>query len=147
MIALSISPAKINSGGPVRFNQAGFDAVFHDWNGPVGRHISRGARKLEMLAVSSAGLRTGALRRSIGTYYTRRGKILEARVGANPGPGGVVGYALYHHEGTRPHIIRPKKAQALRFTVAGHTVFAKVVHHPGTKPNPYLTRWIRGVFS
>lgn len=147
MMSVSISPARTTAAGPVRFNEAGFDAVFHEWSGPVGRHVSRQCRKLETLAVTSAGLKTGALRRSITTYYTRRGKILEARVGANPGPGGVVGYALYHHEGTRPHVIRPKKAQALRFTVQGHTVFAKVVHHPGTKPNPYLTRWIRGVFA
>lgn len=146
MIQVSMKPARINAGGPVRFHQAAFDDVFHSWHGPVGRYVSRGAKKLEMLAISSAGLKTGALRRSIGSYYTRRGKALEVRVGANPGPGGVAGYALYHHEGTRPHIIRPKRARALRFTAQGHTVFANVVHHPGTRPNPYLTRWLRGVF-
>lgn len=47
--------------------------------------------------------------------------------------------ALMHHEGTRPHEIRPRKAQVLAFEVNGQVVFATVVHHPGTKPNKYLT--------
>lgn len=43
--------------------------------------------------------------------------------------------------GTRPHIIRPRRARALRFTVgSGQIVFAQVVHHPGNAPNPYHWR-------
>lgn len=34
--------------------------------------------------------------------------------------------------GTRPHIIRPVNASALRFEVDGKEVFAKEVNHPGT---------------
>lgn len=34
---------------------------------------------------------------------------------------------------TKAHIIRPVKAQALRFFVRGKAVFAKEVHHPGTR--------------
>ncbi|MFI9026299.1 hypothetical protein [Streptomyces sp. NPDC053560] len=51
-----------------------------------------------------------------------------------------VNYVL---EGTRPHIIRPRRKKALRFDVGGQTVFAKVVHHPGTKPNNFLGRALR----
>lgn len=47
-------------------------------------------------------------------------------------------YALYVHEGTRPHLIRPKRAKALRFEVGGRVVFAKLVRHPGTKARPFL---------
>jgi hypothetical protein len=49
--------------------------------------------------------------------------------------------ALIHHEGTRPHIIVPVKAKALRFPGAAPSgfIFAKRVNHPGTKPNRYLT--------
>jgi hypothetical protein len=37
-------------------------------------------------------------------------------------------------QGTPPHEIRPVRAKALRFpTRGGVTVFARVVHHPGTK--------------
>lgn len=59
--------------------------------------------------------------------------------------------ALLHHTGTRAHMIYPREPRTigsdgkahggiLAFEVDGHLVFATVVHHPGTKPNPYLTR-------
>lgn len=47
-------------------------------------------------------------------------------------------YALYVHEGTRPHLIRPKRAKALRFNIGGRTVFARLVRHPGTRARPFL---------
>jgi len=49
-----------------------------------------------------------------------------------------VPHARFHHDGTNPHVIRPVRAKMLRFTVGGAVVFARVVNHPGTKPNPYL---------
>lgn len=49
------------------------------------------------------------------------------------------------NDGTRPHVIRPRAKQVLRFQVGGRTVFAKVVNHPGTKPNPFLDRALREV--
>ena len=49
----------------------------------------------------------------------------------------------YVLDGTRPHIIRPRRAKALRFDVGGRVVFAAVVHRPGTKPNPFLQRALR----
>ena len=50
---------------------------------------------------------------------------------------------LWTEFGTPPHIIRPVDAKALHFKTGGNEVFAKVVHHPGTRPNP----WIRPVFK
>lgn len=60
-------------------------------------------------------------------------------------------YAAYVEHGTRPHIIRPRNRKALRFAanaggrrlsgrprVGASVVFATIVHHPGTKPQPYL---------
>ncbi|WP_329173335.1 hypothetical protein [Streptomyces sp. NBC_01477] len=46
----------------------------------------------------------------------------------------------YVLDGTRPHVIRPRRARALRFQSGGSTVFAKVVYHPGTRPNNFLAR-------
>lgn len=40
--------------------------------------------------------------------------------------------------GTRPHLIRPVRAKALRFTVGGRVVYAKLVRHPGTRANNFL---------
>jgi hypothetical protein len=66
------------------------------------------------------------------------------------------GTAVFADTGTRPHEIRPNAKKALRWAVssskgfrltgvpkAGSVVqwaFAKVVHHPGTKPHPYMVR-------
>lgn len=50
---------------------------------------------------------------------------------------------MYVIKGTRPHIIRPRYRKVLRFSVKGRTVFARVVHHPGTKPNDFLTKALR----
>jgi len=48
--------------------------------------------------------------------------------------------ALLHHEGTAPHTIVPRRARILAFPDAmGQMVFTKMVHHPGTMPNRYLT--------
>jgi len=47
-------------------------------------------------------------------------------------------YAIYVHEGTAAHIIRPKNGQALMWPGAAHPY--RVVHHPGTKANPFVTR-------
>lgn len=56
-----------------------------------------------------------------------------------------VAYAEMVNDGTRPHLIRPRRAKALRFTVGGRVVYAKVVHHPGTRPNPFLDKALQKV--
>lgn len=40
--------------------------------------------------------------------------------------------------GTVPHIIRPVNKKALKFKSGKEVVFAKEVHHPGTRPNPFI---------
>lgn len=56
---------------------------------------------------------------------------LTARIGAYGVP-----YARYHHDGTRPHLIVPRTARALYWPGARHPV--ALVHHPGTKANPFI---------
>jgi hypothetical protein len=51
--------------------------------------------------------------------------------------------SLYVLGGTRPHVIRPVRARALRFDMGGRTVYAKVVMHPGTQPNRFLQESLR----
>lgn len=65
-------------------------------------------------------------------------------------PGGLQGVIVCDHpavryvlRGTRPHIIRPRHARALRFEVAGGVVFSKLVHHPGTQANDFFGRALR----
>jgi hypothetical protein len=48
-------------------------------------------------------------------------------------------YAPYVEFGTRPHIIRPVNALALANRETGQ-FFGTLVHHPGTKANPFMER-------
>lgn len=62
--------------------------------------------------------------------------------------GGVTSHAPYSafvHMGTKPHVIRPRNASALKFNAGGETVFAASVNHPGTKPRPFLTNALERV--
>ena len=43
-------------------------------------------------------------------------------------------------EGSAPHEIRAANGGVLSFMVAGKTIFTPIVHHPGTKPNPFLQK-------
>jgi len=45
-------------------------------------------------------------------------------------------YAIFVHEGTSPHIIRPKNKKALFWKGAKHPV--RLVRHPGTRANPFF---------
>ncbi|MFJ7586956.1 hypothetical protein ACIQZO_06090 [Streptomyces sp. NPDC097617] len=66
------------------------------------------------------------------------------------GPQGLQGVIVCDHpatrfvlDGTRPHIIRPRRAKVLRFEIRGREVFAAYVRHPGTRPNDFLGRALR----
>lgn len=50
-------------------------------------------------------------------------------------------YAMYVHDGTRPHTITAKRTSTLKFIGKdGNWVYRRSVHHPGTKANPWLFR-------
>ncbi len=52
-------------------------------------------------------------------------------------------YAPYVHNGTKPHVIRPKNAGGvLVFEVNGQTIYTKLVNHPGTNAQPFITQGI-----
>lgn len=55
---------------------------------------------------------------------------------------GVVGvaasYARVVVEGSAPHEIRAANGGVLAFMIAGKMIFTPIVHHPGTKPNPFM---------
>lgn len=75
---------------------------------------------------------TGNLRNSLGI------RVESNRVIIGPDPV-VAPYAGYVEFGTGPHEIRPKKpGGVLVFQINGTTVFARVVHHPGTRAQPFV---------
>ena len=113
--------------------------LLRDPDGEVGRHLLKLAARVARLAKAQVGVDTGALRRSISYRVVRRYGGLTAVIGSDNR------IAFLHHEGSRPHIILPRRAQTLRFYSRGRIVYSKVVHHPGTKPNRYLTDNLRRV--
>lgn len=69
----------------------------------------------------------GNLRQSISSSVMGlQGKVI---VGAK--------YAIFVHEGTRPHIIRARTKKVLANERTG-SIFGKVVKHPGTRKQPFL---------
>lgn len=76
--------------------------------------------------------RTGRTERSIETDVRRNGEDVTGEVVTRDK------IAIFLAEGTRPHIIVPRRKKALRWVSGGKFVFAKKVHHPGTKPDPFL---------
>lgn len=78
-----------------------------------------------------APYQTGNLERDIQVWDDNISK-LEIEVGNSK----LAPYAVFVHDGTKPHEIRPKNKKALK------TPFGvrKKVNHPGTKANPYLQK-------
>jgi hypothetical protein len=103
--------------------------------GMVYRNMERRVRRVE----------AEAIRRALGGM----GRTIRAQIRRGPGGEfqGVINVrhpaALYVVGGTRPHVIRPVRARALRFTIGGQVVYAKAVFHPGTKPNDFLRQALR----
>lgn len=121
--------------------------------GVVGGHIARCVTKQIVLSKASApspGSRPrnrtkinyskGALKASIvGRSGRWAGNEVEGTVTA------LMPYSLFVHEGTRPHVIVPKRATVLKFfwVKRGRTVYVQKVIHPGTRPIPFLAENLR----
>jgi hypothetical protein len=109
------------------------DTLLNKPQGTVGRYLARKGSRITAAARGQAGFKTGQLRASIHMRHMRdtRGQYLKI--------GSSVPHAYMHHEGTKPHLIMPRKRRTLRFFSKGFMVYAQLVRHPGTKPNRYLT--------
>jgi hypothetical protein len=90
--------------------------------------------ELKRQAPVGQGANAGQLRDKI--RYERRTTATSVQLRFSTG----VGYAKYVVGGTKPHVIYPVAARALRFAGRNGTVFARVVHHPGTKANDFPAR-------
>lgn len=128
----------------VVMDPAKVDAFVRSPEGPILRWMVVGATRVQDAARKQVRLGHVAAGGRPNLRYTIVKRIIPDAAG---GPTIVVGsdspIAMLHHEGTKAHIIRPVKAKYLRFPANGGNgggfVFAKVVHHPGTKPNRFLT--------
>ncbi|MCM6777937.1 hypothetical protein NDR87_31435 [Nocardia sp. CDC159] len=121
--------------------------VHQDWSAPAGTGqraaaeavpiMRRLGRAITTTARRRVNVRSGRLRSTIGHRVTPAGPVVRLDVFAT------ARHARYVHDGTRPHVITPRRAAVLRFEVGGRTVFARRVQHPGYRGNPFLSSAVR----
>ena len=117
----------------VIIRKAELDFMLNNPSGEVGRYLAKKGRIVQAAARAQVGVRTGALRASIHMRHLRDSRGQYVKIGS------ALNYALLHHEGSKPHLIVPKRATVLKFATRGRMVYAHAVMHPGTKANRYLT--------
>lgn len=118
----------------VRIDRTRLERILRAPGGMVERNLRRRA---DRVATRARQLAPGSMSRTITTRIEGSGR-------------GMTAVVICHHpatvyviNGTRPHIIRPRRARALRFQSGGRTVYATVVHHPGTSANNFLATALR----
>jgi len=94
----------------------------------ISRAIALSVGLVNRNAKKEAPVRTGRLKSGIRSEFNPLFGKVES----------TVSYGILVHEGTGPHIIRPVKKKALYWKGAAHPV--KLVHHPGTRANPFMKR-------
>ena len=127
------SPTRLSFSKPtIIFRRGPLDNLLNSPRGEVGRYLFQRGTRILIAAKSQVGVKTGRLKASINMrqYRSVGGQSLKI--------GSPLSYALIHHEGTKPHIITPDRAEFLRFSSRGRVVYTRIVRHPGTKPNKYL---------
>lgn len=110
------------------------EAELERQSGEIFRGFHRSlTRRIANQARVAVPVRTGNLGRSIG-------EMTQTYVPFHVGGGveATADYAAPVHEGSRPHTIRARNAQFLRFMWHGQEVFRKSVWHPGAKARPFL---------
>jgi len=114
----------------------GMDKLLKTLNSLNKLHTVISRRLAETISSNAERLaptKTGRLKRSIrivegaGSYMVLMG-------------GREAPYAKFIEYGARPHIIRARRAMALRFEVDGDVVYAKYVRHPGIRAQRILAR-------
>lgn len=123
----------------VDLNDAAIQELLNSETGPVGRvlvtkaqRVTQDAKRRCPVSPSGSGDHpTGWLRSSIDWDLSRDAEGLHADIGTD------VDYAVFVEFGTKPHVIRSHGDYPLRNAKTGQT-FGRVVHHPGTKAQPFL---------
>lgn len=97
----------------------GFKPAGRDWGNATVRHMR-----------SSVPQRTGRLRRS---FRVKNATQKRATVSGHF-------TAFFIDKGTQAHLIKPRRAERLRWEQGGRTIFARAVHHPRTRAQPFRDR-------
>lgn len=116
----------------------------------VSRHLFEVPKKVEAQVLRDMSQYIYDKAQAGADKHTKTGALLQSLYNRNIPGGREIGHdpqraphAVFVHWGTKPHVIKPKDKQSLRYPgrkfYAGW-VFAKVVHHPGYKGDHWLTR-------
>lgn len=125
--------------GAVRHNNAAQRRAMASMDSPAAKDLRRRLRNVQLKAKELVGKRTHELERNILTRVDPLTDGIRGRVIA--GEQLQDARAVWNHDGTRPHPIRPRQpGGVLVFTSHGRTVFARGVQHPGTKATKFLLR-------
>lgn len=114
-----------------RPNKSGLDHVLRSASGPVQLYIANKGRQVEGAARRRVGVRSGRLRRSIGSRL-----VPSPRGGFNFEVFAAAPYAKFHHDGTRAHPVN-----AAVEVESGTWRYIGI--HPGTKANHFLLDALR----
>jgi len=90
-------------------------------------------RRIANQARADVPVRTGNLGRTIGEL-----PMVYRPFHVSGGVEATADYAAPVHEGSRPHLIRARRAQFLHFWWHGREVFRREVFHPGVRARPFL---------
>lgn len=126
-VVLTLNPAKMNE-------------LLKGPTGPVVRDLFVRGEKVRQRAITECPVGKGPTAGNLRDHHVKR------LATENGNPVMLVGvtsvpYALFVHEGTQPHDIYPRNARVLAFIGSdGTQVFARVVHHPGNRPQRWLVR-------
>jgi hypothetical protein len=120
------------------------DHLLHSRDGAVGRYMETRSRIFQMAAIQDCPKRTNKLSESIvRRWHEGVGELTVTVVAAQP-------YAIYVHNGTKPHVIQGNPTLAFNWDNGPNgpgLYFFKSVQHPGTKPVPFLARNIPLIFA
>src|SRR5688572_5701487 len=100
--------------GRYRANLANINQLLNGSNSPVTLFVANKGREAAGNSRRLVGVKTGALKATIGSRVVKSTQGYNAEVFAGGTPA-TSKYVLSHHSGARPHIIRPKNKRFLKF--------------------------------
>jgi HK97 gp10 family phage protein len=115
----------------ISFSGLEFNEVAQKLSGPLKQKLIERVTGIAWAkAFYGAPIKTGYLASTI--YKQVSGGEGTVGIGAS--------YGKFVVEGTAPHEIQAPIGGVLSFLVAEKRVFTPIVHHPGTKPNPFMQK-------
>lgn len=122
----------------VELHYRGFDYDEAGAGAQVGPILRRVHSSLTRQIANDARARVPVLTGNLGRSIREDPQVQRSPFHVGGGVTAHADYAAPVHEGSRPHIIRARNAQALHFFWHGREVFVKSVHHPGSRARPFL---------